>query len=124
MEIAAWQENWMGEIHRMRLRIEKERTASGQQRLAIKTGTGGLVDAEFAAQALCLKYGWRHPNTLRALARAAGEKGAPVAALEALMNGYRKLIHIERILRRWSFEAESVLPEDPAPLYRVAVRCG
>ena len=27
-------------------------------------------------------------------------------------------------LRRWSFEGEAVLPEDPAAQYRVAVRCG
>ena len=33
-------------------------------------------------------------------------------------------MQVERILRRWSFEPESVLPTDPAPYYRVAVRCG
>jgi glutamine synthetase adenylyltransferase len=33
-------------------------------------------------------------------------------------------MQIERILRRWSFEPESVLPVDPAAYYRVAVRCG
>jgi glutamine synthetase adenylyltransferase len=33
-------------------------------------------------------------------------------------------MQIERILRRWSFEAGSVLPADPEPFYRVAVRCG
>src|SRR5205085_2620800 len=63
--VSAYQENWMEEIQRMRLRIEKERTAPGEERLAIKTGAGGLMDAEFAAQALCLKKSWRHPNTLR-----------------------------------------------------------
>ena len=36
----------------MRLRIEKERTPRGQDELAIKTGKGGLMDAEFIAQAL------------------------------------------------------------------------
>ena len=30
----------------------------------------------------------------------------------------------EAILRRWSFEGETVLPKDPAPYYRVSVRCG
>jgi len=30
----------------MRMRIEKERTPSGQDELAIKTGRGGLMDAE------------------------------------------------------------------------------
>jgi len=27
-------------------------------------------------------------------------------------------------LRRWSYEGETVLPDDPAAYYRVAVRCG
>ena len=31
---------------------------------------------------------------------------------------------MEAILRRWSYAGETVLPDDPAPLYRVAVRCG
>ena len=34
----------------MRERIEKERTPSGRDHLAIKTGAGGLIDAEFMAQ--------------------------------------------------------------------------
>ena len=54
----------------MRLRIEKERTPQGQDDLAIKTGKGGLMDAEFIAQALCLENGWQEANTLRALERA------------------------------------------------------
>ena len=31
---------------------------------------------------------------------------------------------MEGILRRWSYEGETVLPDDPAPYYRVSVRCG
>jgi len=31
---------------------------------------------------------------------------------------------MESILRRWSFEGESVLPEDAPAFYRVSVRCG
>jgi hypothetical protein len=30
----------------------------------------------------------------------------------------------EGILRRWSYEGEVMLPDDPAPFYRVSVRCG
>ena len=54
----------------MRARIEKERTPPGQDALAIKTGAGGLMDAEFLAQTVCLAQGWQEPNTLRALERA------------------------------------------------------
>src|SRR6185503_8581619 len=108
--------NWKAEIARMRHRIETERTPRGQEHLAIKTGAGGLMDAEFIAQAFCLEQGWNEPNTLRALQRA--WKDHPAIA------SYRQLRRVESILRRWSYAGETVLPTDDAPLYRVAVRCG
>jgi glutamate-ammonia-ligase adenylyltransferase len=146
--------DWKMEIHRMRLRIEKERTPPGQDELAIKTGRGGLMDAEFIAQALCLENGWQEANTLRALERAREAAGGPPSHLggvsgavrvrvsgssntlkrghqtpnraefERLLDNYRRLRHVEGILRRWSYEGETVLPDDPAPYYRVSVRCG
>lgn len=115
---------WKDEIHRMRMRIEKERTPPGKDALAIKTGFGGLMDVEFVAQAVCLENAWSEPNTLAAIERAAREHVLPAKSGAVLAENYRRLIHIERILRRWSFEAESILPDDPAPFYRVAVRCG
>ena len=122
--LSAWSDDWKAQIHKMRLRIQNERTPAGKEPLAIKTGTGGLMDAEFAAQAVCLEQGWHEPNTLLALARARDEEALPSEAAENLIVNYRRLMEIERILRRWSFEAESILPDDSAALYRVAVRCG
>ena len=122
--LAAYRADWKDEIARMRSRIEKERTPSGKNDLAIKTGTGGLVDAEFIAQTLCLAHGWQEPNTLRALQLARERAALPRASSDSLIENYRKLLRIEGILRRWSFEAEAVLPDKPAPLYRVAIRCG
>jgi len=121
---AAYIPGWKAEIHRMRMRIEKERTPAGKDALAIKTGSGGLMDVEFTAQALCLEHGWHEPNTLQAVARAMSENKIPKRTGAILSDNYRKLIQIERILRRWSFEPETILPDDPAPFYRVAVRCG
>jgi [glutamine synthetase] adenylyltransferase / [glutamine synthetase]-adenylyl-L-tyrosine phosphorylase len=118
------EKEWKREIGRMRLRIEKERTPAGQDALAIKTGSGGLIDAEFIAQTICLEHGWREPNTLRALERARGEKALSIADAKKLIDNYRALRRIEAILRRWSYEGETVLPVDPAPFYRVSVRCG
>ncbi len=114
--------DWKRQIHQMRLRIEKERTLLGRDDLAIKTGQGGLMDAEFIAQALCLENGWPEANTLRALERAREVGVLPDA--EKLLDNYRKLRRVEDILRRWSYEGETVLPDDPAPYYRVSVRCG
>lgn len=121
---AATQPDWMNQIHKMRMRIEKERTPPGKDHLAIKTGQGGLMDAEFIAQALCLACGWQEPNTLRSLQRAP-ESGllAPDDSAQ-LITHYRHLRRIEAILRRWSIAGETLLPDDPAPLQRVSVRCG
>ena len=114
--------DWKQKIHRMRMRIEKERTPAGKGDLAIKTGKGGLMDAEFVAQTLCLENGWPEANTLRALERARDAGVLPDA--DKLIGGYRQLRRVEGILRRWSYEGETMLPDDPAPFYRVSVRCG
>ena len=135
--------DWKKQIHQMRMRIEKERTPQGQDDLAIKTGKGGLMDAEFIAQALCLENGWQEANTLRVLERAREAVGVqsldcipakgtlkrellPLKRgdFEKLLENYRHLRRVEGILRRWSYEGETVLPDDPAPYYRVSVRCG
>lgn len=122
--VAAYTPDWKRQIAHMRRRIEKERTPAGKDHLAFKTGVGGLVDAEFLAQALCLERGWREPNTLRALLRAQAEGALPGDTAAALLENYRRLCRVEGILRRWSYEGEAELPDDPAPQYRVAVRCG
>jgi len=108
----------------MRARIEKERTPPGQGALAFKTGSGGLIDVEFIAQATCLERGWRETNTSRVLERIRTEQVLPPGSAEELIESYRQLRRLECILRRWSFEGEAVLPVDPAAYYRVSVRCG
>ena len=120
--LAAYQAGWQKTIHSMRLRIERERTPRGKDDLAIKTGRGGLMDAEFVAQTLCMDNGWQEANTLRALEKARSAGVLPEA--DSLIENYRSLRRIEGILRRWSYEGETVLPDDPAPYYRVSVRCG
>ena len=122
--LAAYAPDWMEQIARMRHRIEKERTPAGQDHLAIKTGGGGLMDAEFIAQALSLAHGWHEAGTLAALQRARQTGALAPPAADPLIASYRQLLRVECILRRWSFVGEIVLPDHPAPLYRVAVRCG
>lgn len=121
--LAAWTSEWKQQIAHMRGRVEKERTPAGQDALAIKTGSGGLMDAEFLAQAVCLEQGWQEPNTLHTLIRAR-EAGLLGQNAERFLESYRKLQRVEGILRRWSFEGEAALPVDAAPFYRVSVRCG
>src|SRR5207302_9237974 len=47
LPLAAYSPHWKRDIHHMRMRIETERTPRGKDALAIKTGCGGLMDAEF-----------------------------------------------------------------------------
>jgi glutamate-ammonia-ligase adenylyltransferase len=122
LPLAAFSADWKKKISEMRLRIEKERTPAGQDELAIKTGSGGLMDAEFVAQALCLECGWQEPNTLRALER--GRETSALPNADQLIQNYRALRRVEGILRRWSYEGETVLPDETEPFYRVSVRCG
>lgn len=124
LPLAAHTPDWKKQIAQMRHRIETQRVPAGQAHLAFKTGAGGLVDAEFIAQTLCLERGWQEPNTWRALTRAQVEGALPPAEAASLLANYQRLRRIEGILRRWSYEGETELPVDPAPLYRVAVRCG
>ncbi len=122
--LAAYSPDWLPKINHMRQRIQKERTPGRQAPLAIKTGVGGLMDAEFIAQTLCLGRGWQEANTLRALQRARDAGVLPRKESDELIDSYRKLRRVEGILRRWSFEGETVLPDEEAPFYRVSVRCG
>jgi glutamate-ammonia-ligase adenylyltransferase len=122
LPLATYSPDWKQKIHAMRLRIEQERTPAGQDELAIKTGKGGLMDAEFIAQALCLENGWQEANTLRSLER--GREAGVLPEADPLIKNYRSLRRVEGVLRRWSYEGETVLPVDPEPYYRVAIRCG
>ncbi len=122
LPLAGYAADWKSRIHHMRMRIEHERTPRGKNDLAIKTGSGGLMDAEFIAQALCMEHGWQEANTLRALERA--RKAGVLPGADVLVENYRRLRRVEGILRRWSYEGESVLPDEPAPYFRVSVRCG
>ncbi len=122
--LAGFAPDWKTQVARMRLRIEKERTEAGGERLAFKTGRGGLMDAEFVAQSVCLERGFHEPNTLRALQAAREKKWLARTIADPLAENYRFLRRVEGILRRWSFVGESVLPGDIASQKRVAIRCG
>jgi glutamate-ammonia-ligase adenylyltransferase len=122
--LAAYAPDWKAEIARMRERTRRERTPPGRESLAIKTGEGGLMDAEFLAQTFCLTKGWLEPNTDQALRRGVEEGLLAPAIGQALLRSYARLRRVEGILRLWSCEGECELPDDPEALRRVATRCG
>jgi glutamine synthetase adenylyltransferase len=71
---------------------------------------------------LCLEQGWHEPNTLAVLERGSSQKCLLQA--DDLIVNYLRLRRVETILRRWSYEAESVLPVGAEAFERVSVRCG
>jgi [glutamine synthetase] adenylyltransferase / [glutamine synthetase]-adenylyl-L-tyrosine phosphorylase len=52
------------EIHRVRLRMERELAHETSQRHDFKTGRGGMLDVESVVQYLQLRYGRAHPELL------------------------------------------------------------
>jgi glutamate-ammonia-ligase adenylyltransferase len=52
------------EIHRIRLRMERELTQETRGRRDLKRGRGGLLDVESAVQYLQLRHGAAHPDVL------------------------------------------------------------
>lgn len=122
--LAAWSADWKSIIIQMRTKIEKERTPYGKDLYAFKTGCGGLIDVEFLAQMLNMEFGWFQPNTRKALRLAASQDLLTREDAELLIENFDHLMYLEKVLRRWSYEGESTLPDTPAPLLRVAIRCG
>ena len=82
------------------------------------------MDIEFIVQAICLAEGWHEPNTMLALERASESRLISKKQLSKLAESYRELRRLEHILRRWSCEGETLLPEEEDGQYRVSVRCG
>ena len=109
----------------MRQRIERELGGHND----LKTGAGGVIDVEFAAQYLQLAHGHVHPelrtpSTVVALRAAARAGVAPAHALELLDQGYRFLRGIENRLRVVNDQPVHRLPETREELDKLARRSG
>jgi [glutamine synthetase] adenylyltransferase / [glutamine synthetase]-adenylyl-L-tyrosine phosphorylase len=119
----------VGEIATMRVRMEKEIGAENHHRLNLKQGRGGLVDVEFIAQMIALRYGHkfpqlRHPSTVKLIGALAeiGLLGRDEAAL--LEADYRFLLRLENRLRIETDQPAWALPVDEEHLAPVARRMG
>ena len=113
------------EITKMRDRVERELGGSSD----LKTGAGGVMDVEFAAQYLQLVYGHAHPalrttSTSAALNAAVACGVAPAREIELLDQGYRFLRGIEHRLRVVHDQPIHRLPETRDELDKLARRSG
>jgi glutamate-ammonia-ligase adenylyltransferase len=117
------------EVRRMRERMETELSQEASRGRNPKTGFGGLVDVEFAAQFLQVVHGSEHPevrtgSTPEALSRLrrAGLLGAD--AYQALAGGYAFIRRVELRLRIvHDYNVDHLPPPGPA-LDQLARRLG
>jgi len=122
-------ENLAEEICRLRQRMEKELGKEDAQHLNIKTGRGGMVDVEFIAQYLQLRYG-RDRNTLRcrntvdALCVLQRERLISENDCETLIVGYKFLRRLENKLRLVHDQSVNELSADTTYLAKLARHLG
>jgi glutamate-ammonia-ligase adenylyltransferase len=117
------------EIRRMRERMESELGKESTRGMNPKTGRGGIVDVEFAAQFLQLAHGHDHPqirtpSTPEALDRLLGAGLLRELDHQALSSGYDFLRRVALRLRIVHDFAVDHLPEDGRPLEQLARRLG
>jgi glutamate-ammonia-ligase adenylyltransferase len=109
----------IGEIHHLRMRMERELAGEDESRFNLKKGRGGLVDIEFLTQMLQLAHGYRsaelrHHETLKALDALHSEKILSRGEYRTLFDGYlflRRLDHRLRLERDQSIDAFEAEPE-------------
>ena len=104
-------------------RIRQER-GSAADLLDFKTGTGGIIEAEFLVQALQMRAGIWNPQTMGAVDELAtrGLLQEGEATLVKKHYGYLRLI--ESALRRWENKSVSTLPPDEVEQRKLAKRIG
>ncbi|HEX9873792.1 MAG TPA: bifunctional [glutamate--ammonia ligase]-adenylyl-L-tyrosine phosphorylase/[glutamate--ammonia-ligase] adenylyltransferase [Deferrimonas sp.] len=122
-------DNLREEIFRLRSRMETEIAREGGDHFNIKTGRGGMVDVEFLAQFLQLKYGGDRPalhqtNTLHTLQALEEEGLLSPADHTALVVGYKFLRRLENRLRLVHDQSINDLSGERGYLVKLAKRLG
>lgn len=117
------------EIDRIRRRMEFELAKEHDGLYNLKTGRGGLVDIEFIAQLLLLKYGagdeyLRTPNTGAAIERLGRSKVLPEDERRVLSETCRFLRRVESRLRIVHDQPVSELDTNSRDFGRLARRLG
>lgn len=104
-------------------RIRRER-GSGSDYLDLKTGKGGIIEAEFLVQALQLRANIHEPNSQRAIDLLNEHGNLDRADVEKLKSSYAFLRRCELVLRRYDNKGVSTLPADPDEQRKFAIRLG
>jgi glutamate-ammonia-ligase adenylyltransferase len=110
-------------IDGMLQRIRQER-GSGADFLDLKTGSGGIIEAEFLVQALQMRENIREPNWERAVERLHEHGQLAQSDAAKLKNAYAFLRRCELVLRRYENKSVAMLPSSPDEQQKFAVRLG
>ena len=110
-------------IDSMLERIRRER-GSGSDFCDLKTGCGGIIEAEFLVQALQMRANVWEPNWDRAVTGLHGRSLLNDAEARQLKDSYQTLRRCECGLRRYENKAVSSLPSDVSEQQKLAVRLG
>jgi glutamate-ammonia-ligase adenylyltransferase len=117
-----------GEVHHLRMRMERELGRERPYRLDLKTGRGGLLDVEFAVQLLQMQNGAdpavRTPDTSVALEQLAQRGYLDGGAYEALREGYAFLRRLEQRIHVLYGKGSSVVATRAPGLPALARRMG
>jgi glutamate-ammonia-ligase adenylyltransferase len=119
----------IGEIHHLRMRMERELSGEDETRFNLKKGRGGLVDIEFLIQMLQLAHGFRHPElrrreTLLALRALHEKKILTKSEYQLLSEGYLFLRTLDHRLRLERDQSLDAFEREPERLERIAHALG
>jgi len=104
-------------------RIRRER-GSGSDFLDLKTGNGGIIEAEFLVQALQMRGNIWEQNWEHAVDRLHEHRHLSSSDVVSLKNSYAFLRRCELVLRRYDNRGISSLPSDPDEQRKFAIRLG
>jgi glutamate-ammonia-ligase adenylyltransferase len=110
-------------IDEMLQRIRRER-GSGSDFLDLKTGAGGIIEAEFLVQALQMRGNIWEQNWERAVDRLHQHGHLERSDVAKVKNSYAFLRRCELVLRRYDNRGISTLPSDPDEQRKFAIRLG
>jgi glutamine synthetase adenylyltransferase len=110
-------------IHDMVERIRRDR-GSGSDFLDLKTGAGGIIEAEFLVQALQMRANIWEQNWGRAVDALHKRGHLDKSDVAKLKNSYAFLRRCELVLRRYDNRSISTLPSDPDEQRKFAIRLG
>jgi glutamate-ammonia-ligase adenylyltransferase len=119
---AAQRDDLYSQIEGMLQRIRHERGSADL--LDFKTGTGGVIEAEFLVQALQMRADIWNPQTMGALCELTSRGTLEEAEATLVRKSYEYLRLIESALRRWENKSVSSLPADETEQRKLAQRVG